>query len=329
MKRILSAAFLLLAAFGARAAGPIVDAAFVADAAARGAIIWDVREASAYAKGHIPGAINIDQAGMVLRNMNTEDFLPVPQVEKTLGDAGIDPSKEVVVYGGRGNPYTYFALYALQYFGATKASAFHDGFEGWRAAGRPVSTEPAKLAPVRLSLVAKPGVAVSTQEVLARIRKPDVQIVDARTPGEYAGNDIRALRGGHIPGAVNIPYEQNWVDPATPSKLAKRLVADNSGMSLKSAEELKKLYAKLDPEKETVVYCQSGVRAAETATVLSTLGFRNVKVYDSSWLAYGNQVDAPAEDVQFFNVGVLNMKLSSMQSRIEELERELAEARRK
>jgi thiosulfate/3-mercaptopyruvate sulfurtransferase len=71
------------------------------------------------------------------------------------------------------------------------------------------------------------------------------------------------------------------------------------------------------------------VRASETATVLSKLGFRNVKVYDSSWLAYGNQVDLPAENVQFFNVGVLNMKMSAMQSRIEGLERELAEARGK
>ncbi len=106
-------------------------------------------------------------------------------------------------------------------------------------------------------------------------------------------------------------------------------MSDNAGMSLKKGEDLKKLYAKLDPEKETVVYCQSGVRASETATVLATLGFRNVKVYDSSWLDYGSRLDAPAENVQFFNVGVLNMKLSAMQSRIEELERELAEARGK
>lgn len=168
---------------------------------------------------------------------------------------------------------------------------------------------------------------MSTQEVLARLNRPDVQIVDARTPGEYSGNDIRALRGGHIPGAINIPYEQNWIDPETPSKLSRKQVSDNAGMSLKKGEDLKKLYAKLDPEKETVVYCQSGVRAAETATVLATLGFRNVKVYDSSWLDYGSRLDAPAENVQFFNVGVLNMKLSAMQSRIEELERELAEAR--
>jgi thiosulfate/3-mercaptopyruvate sulfurtransferase len=329
VKRVPLILFLFALALTARAANPIVDAAFVAEAAKRGAILWDVREASAYARGHIPGAVNVDQVGMVLRNMNTEDFLPTPQIEKILGEAGIDPSKEVVVYGGRGNAYTYFALYTLNYFGAKNAVAFHDGIEGWRAAGNPVATERTKLPPVKLSLVPNSAIAVSTQEVLARLNKPDVQIIDARTPGEFSGNDIRALRGGHIPGATNIPYEQNWQDPDTPAKLAKKLVPDNAGMSLKSGDELKKLYAKLDPAKETIVYCQSGVRAAETATVLSTLGFRNVKVYDSSWIDYGSRLDAPAEDVQFFNVGVLNMKLSAMQSRIESLERELEEARAK
>jgi thiosulfate/3-mercaptopyruvate sulfurtransferase len=327
MNRFLAAAALLLWGLAAHAAGQIVDAAFVSEAIKRGAIIWDTRDAASYAKGHIPGAVNIDQASMVLRNMNTEDFIPVPEIEKILGGAGIDPAKEVVVYGGRGNSHVYFVLYTLNYFGAPKAYVFHDGIEGWRAGGMPVSTQPTKLPPVKLALKPVAGVAVSTEEMVARLRNPNVQIVDARTRAEFSGNDIRALRGGHIPGAMNIPYEENWVDPDTPAKLSRKVVSDNAGMSLKGQDDLKKLYAKLDPEKETVVYCQSGVRAAETATVLSSLGFRNVKVYDSSWLAYGNQVDLPAESVQFFNVGVLNMKMSAMQSRIESLERELAEAR--
>ncbi len=327
MKRILLAGLLLAAGFAARAMGPIVDAAFVDAALKRGAIVWDTRDAGAYAKGHVPGSVNVNQVGMVLRNMNTEDFLPTPQVEKVLGEAGIDPAREIVVYGARGNPYAYFALFTLRYYGATNVSVFHDGLEGWKAAGRPVATEATRLAPVKLSLKEHPEFAVTTDEVVARLRDPKVQIVDVRTPGEYRGDDIRALRGGHIPGAVSIPYEQNWMDPDTPGKLRRKLVADNAGMSLKDKESLRKLYAKLDPAKETIVYCQSGVRASETATVLASLGFRDVKVYDSSWLGYGNRVDAPAEDVQFFNVGVLNMKLKSMQERIDDLERELEQAR--
>jgi len=124
---------------------------------------------------------------------------------------------------------------------------------------------------------------------------------------------------------VNIPYETNWVDPDTPRKLQRRQVTGKDGMSLKSAEDLRALYARLDPEKETIVYCQSGVRAAETATVLQNLGFRNVKVYDSSWLGYGNSFDAPAENVTYFNVGRFNGVLMQMQQRIDLLEGQIEE----
>jgi thiosulfate/3-mercaptopyruvate sulfurtransferase len=98
-------------------------------------------------------------------------------------------------------------------------------------------------------------------------------------------------------------------------------------MSLKSADQLRALYSRLDPEKETIVYCQSGVRASETAGVLQQLGFRNVRVYDSSWLGYGNTLDAPASNVTFFNVGLMNNRLRALQNRLERLERELTEAK--
>ena len=121
----------------------------------------------------------------------------------------------------------------------------------------------------------------------------------------------------------------NWSDPETLQKLALKQVEDSRGMSLRNPAELRALYAKLDPEKETVVYCQSGARASETAGVLEQLGFRNVKVYDSSWLGYGNKLDAPAENATVFNVGALNARMAAMQARIEALEKELAAARQK
>ena len=100
-------------------------------------------------------------------------------------------------------------------------------------------------------------------------------------------------------------------------------------MSLKAVADLKALYAKLDPDKETVVYCQSGVRASETAGVLQQLGFKNVKVYDSSWIGYGNTLDAPANNATFFNVGALNARVAGMQAKIELLEKTLAEDKAK
>jgi thiosulfate/3-mercaptopyruvate sulfurtransferase len=304
----------------------IVDAAAVADGIARNALVWDVRPAEAFAKGHIPGAVSIGDAAAVLRDANTEDFVATAQIEKLLGAAGIDPAREVIVYGQRGGWQAYFGLYTLQYFGSRGASVFHGGIEDWAAAGRSLAQGPASTTPIALKLSrdASARVSVSTRDVLARLNRTDVQILDVRTAKEFNGQDIRAIRGGHIPGAVNIPYEQNWLDPEAAAKLARREVSNNAGMSLKPTESLKTLYAGLDPEKETIVYCQSGARASETAGVLQQLGFRNVKVYDPSWLGYGNTLDAPAENATFFNVGRMNAQLSTLQSRIEQLEKELA-----
>jgi thiosulfate/3-mercaptopyruvate sulfurtransferase len=305
----------------------VVDTHYVAEAIKRNAIVWDTRSAAAYKQGHIPGAVNIDDIGVVLRDENTEDYLALEDIERLLGAAGIDPSREVVVYGAKADPYVYFGLVTLQYFGAPNAKIYHGGIEDWKSSGLPVAAEPTRLAPIALKLKTRPELLVDTAEVVKKVRDPNVQIVDARTPREYKGEDIRAIRGGHIPGAVPIHYMENWVDPDTQAKLDKKLVANKDGMNLKSREQLKALYARLSPEKETIVYCQSGIRASETATVLKELGFKKVRVYDSSWLGYGNTLAAPAENVTFFNVGLLQNKMRAMQKRVENLEKELAEAK--
>ena len=327
MKRLLLVSLSLLWVQAAVAASPIVDGQYVAEAVARNALVWDVRPADAYARGHIAGAVSIGDAARVLRDENTEDFISTDRIEKILGAAGLDPKRETIVYGSRGTWNPYFGLYTVQYFGGSNVRVYHEGIEDWAAAGRPVSQEARQLPPIALKLEINPSVAVTTKEMVAQLNNPDVQIVDARTPREFTGEDIRAIRGGHIPGAINIPYEQNWIDPETPGKLARKQVTSNAGMSLKSVEDLKKLYSKLDPKKQTIVYCQSGVRASETAGVLQHLGFTNVKVYDSSWLGYGNTLDAPAENVTFFNVGLLNSRISALQDRVNQLEKELAEAK--
>ena len=231
------------------------------------------------------------------------------------------------MYSTRGHVGAYFAHFAIRYFGGQNVSVYHDGIDGWADDKRPLETSETRLAPVTLKLEPNSALAVSTTEVLARLRDKNVQILDARTRDEFAGLDVRAIRGGHVPGAVNIPYEENWVDPDTAGKLARREVANNSGMSLKSDADLHNLYSQLDPNKETLVYCQSGVLSAETAAVLGKLGFRNVKVYDSSWLGYAAKLDAPVENEVFFNVGALRAQLTAMQAKIDALEKALAAMR--
>jgi thiosulfate/3-mercaptopyruvate sulfurtransferase len=259
-----------------------------------------------------------------LRDENSEDYLPLAQIERKLGGAGIDPAREVIVYGDEGNPSVYFALMTLRYFNPANARIYNGGIDDWKSAGQPVGTEPAKPAPLSLKLTTRPELLADTAEVRRKLKGPAVQILDVRSPAEFRGEDIRAIRGGHIPGAMSINYTENWSDPDTPAKLEKKLVANKDGLNLKSRDQLKVLYSKLDPDKETIVYCQSGVRASETAVVLQDLGFSKVKVYDASWLGYGNTPDAPAENVSFVNVGLLTSRMGALQKRLEGMEKEMA-----
>src|SRR5256886_7152736 len=238
MKRLILIPLSFLWAQAALAASPtIVDGDYVAEAIARTAIVWDVRAADAYAKGHITGAVSIGDAAKVLRDENTEDFIATDRIEKILGAAGLDPNRETIVYGSRGTWNPYFGLYTLQYFGGSNVHVYHDGIDDW-AAGRAISLDVAQLPPVALKLEINPTVAVTTKEMVARLNDPNVQILDSRTPQEFVGEDIRAIRGGHIPGAINIPYEQNWIDPETPAKLARKQTNNNGGMSLQAAGDL-------------------------------------------------------------------------------------------
>ena len=319
---LVATAWLALAG-AAHAQRAVVDTDFVAGAAAHGAILWDVRSEEEYKKGHIPGAVNLDDPQTQLRDTKTEDYIPIPQMEKLLGATGIDLNKEIVVYGAKALPSAYFTYQTLRYLGAQRVHVYHGGFDDWKAAGKPVSTERTTLAPVEVDATLDKRLLVSTQDVLARLNQPGVQILDVRTSKEFSGDDMRALRGGRIPGAVNIPFETNWVDPDTPRKLMRKQVNNKDGMTLKSSDALRELYAALDPRKETIVYCQSGSRASETATVLQELGFENVKIYDGSWLAWGNTFEAPVENVSYFNVGRVNSMLNQLQGRIDALEAEL------
>ena len=222
LRRFLPAAVASFSVPGFAQSGPlIVTHPQVIEAQQRGAIVWDIRSEADYLKGHVPGAVNIGDAGQVLRNPNTEDVIPTPQIERILGAAGIDPTREVLVYGSRANVIAYFGLYTIRYFGGNSVRVYHDGIDGWRAAGQPVAVESTKRVAIALKLTPHGANSVSTQDILARLGNPNVQLLDVRTPKEFAGEDIRAIRGGHIPGAINIPYEQNWIDPETQVKLAR------------------------------------------------------------------------------------------------------------
>lgn len=315
-------AFAVLAGQTAWAApSAIVDTAYVVEAVQRHAIVWDVRSSAAYRQGHIQGAVNIDDIRQTLRDANTEAFLPVAELARRLGAAGIDPSREIIVYGAKANPVAYLGLVLLQYLDAANVRVYHGGLDDWKDAKQPVAAEATQLAPVVLQLHVRPDILVDTAEVVGRLSDPSVQIVDARRPTEYDGEEIHALRGGHIPGAIPIYFMQNCADPEAQKKLDNRQISSTEGLNLKSPRELKALYAELDPNKETIVYCQGGSRSSESATILKSLGFAKVRVYQSSWLGYGNTLDAPVEHPTFLNIGQLQDRVKDLERRLDQLEK--------
>ena len=306
-------------------AGLVLDTTDIEPAVARGAVLWDARSPADYAQGHLPGAINIGAVGDVFRDPNREDPPSAAVVSQLFGRAGLDILKrEVIVYATQGDPYAYFAARMIEYYGGMHAKVYHGGIDAWKAAGKAVSQQATSLPPITLQLSQERVGTLWTNDVIERVRTGGAQIVDTRTPKEFSGEDIRAIRGGHIQGAISIPYERNWVDPAAAVKLASRQISHREGMALKQQNDLRALYSQLDPNKETVVYCQSGVRASETAVILRDLGFQNVKVYEPSWLGYAGVLNAPADNEVFVNVGALNGQLSALQNKLRQLEAEIS-----
>jgi len=243
-------------------------------------VLVDVRNRDAYLKGHIPDAVNIPVDD--LQSKPDAILLPVHQVEKILGEKGLDINKEVVLYGA-GREIAYLEFWMLDYMGMKDLHVLDGGIEQWKGK---LSTAETKLPPAVFKASPRPNIYAATSYVKNALRKPHIILLDVRTTGEYKGTDVRSLRGGHIPGATNIDFEENYQDGST---------------KLKSMDELAKLYSKLDKKNEVIVYCQTGTRATNTYFVLKALGFPNVRNYDASWVEWGSNLSLPADDVSYFN----------------------------
>lgn len=282
---LLCAAGLLLAS-PAHSQTRILGTAEVAAAIARGALIWDVRTVADHAKGHIPGAVNAGTAYSLVADTVWVDYLPPAVAAKRLGDAGFDPARETIVYSVKGSSGAYYGARALRYYGFATTGVYHGGIDDWKGAGKQVDTGAVAVTAREITLRKTPDLVIWNDGLLSRLRAGKVQMIDVRGPDEFSGKEILAERGGHIPGAVHMPFVDNWIDPDIGRKLRDSITTSRDGMALKSSEELKKIYAGLDPAAETIVYCQVGARASQSATVLESIGFTNVRLYEPSWLGY-------------------------------------------
>jgi thiosulfate/3-mercaptopyruvate sulfurtransferase len=243
-----------------------------------------------YAMGHIPGAVQVDWF-TTLQHPLRRDFITKEQFEELCSSLGIANDTTLVFYGDKSNWFACYALWLFQYYGHQNAKIMNGGRLKWEQEKRPL-TKDVPSYPRTTYKAKEPDKSIRAfrDEVLTQSseRKP---LVDVRSPKEYTGELLHmpnypqegATRGGHIPGAVNIPWA---------------MAVNETDSTFKPAEELRALYEGqgIKPDEKVIAYCRIGERSSLTWFVLKyLLGYPNVKNYDGSWTEWGNLVDAPIE----------------------------------
>ena len=240
-----------------------------------------------YATAHLPGAVYLDwtQDIVDLDDPVMVQVAPPEQIARVLGERGIGDDSTVVIYDDWFSMFAGRLLWVLRYYGFERARILNGGMLRWQAEGRPLTAEPPAYPPAVFTPRVQPRLRKTADQVLAALGS-DTLLIDARSAKEYSGEESRAERGGHIPGAVNLFYQSlvDGVDQtyASPEELRARFAA--AGVDMDSLDE-----------REVVAYCNGGVSATPTALALEIASGRRVAIYDGSWNEWGNDDSKPLE----------------------------------
>ncbi len=251
----------------------------------------DYDPTSNYHLGHIPTAGLIDWRKDI-NDPVTRDIVSKTLLEHLLGRLGVTEDMKIVLYGDFNNWFAAFAFWVLKYYGVEDVVLMNGGRKKWLLEELPVTKDVPSYAHVTFhAKEPDDSIRVYLDYVREAIRMKDKVLVDVRGPKEFSGEILappeypteHAQRGGHIPGAKNIPWGQ--------------AVNDADG-TFKSADELRKLYEGkgVTPDKEVIAYCRIGERSSHSWFALKyLLGYPDVKNYDGSWTEWGNLVRTPIE----------------------------------
>ncbi len=243
-----------------------------------------------YEVGHVPGAVKIDWH-VDLQNTVMRDYIDRNSFQMLLSTRGIGNDTTVVFYGDKNNWWACYAFWVFKLFGHAKCVVMNGGRQKWIAENRPLSKEASSFPHTNYVAHERDDTKIRAfrDQVMKHVAGGN-PLVDVRSPQEYTGELLHmpgypqegALRGGHIPGAKNIPWAKAAREDGT----------------FKSADELKALYQSLGitPDKDVIAYCRIGERSSHTWFVLQyLLGYPKVRNYDGSWTEWGNLVGAPIE----------------------------------
>jgi thiosulfate/3-mercaptopyruvate sulfurtransferase len=250
----------------------------------------DYNPSTSYTIGHIPGAVLFDWK-QDLNDQNKKDIISKEGCEDLLQRTGVNNDTTLVLYGDYKNWFAAFAFWVFKYYGFNDVRLMNGARKKWFEEDRPVSLDvPSHQRGNFKASEPDNSIRVFIPYVKEILSSKDKILVDVRSPEEYSGKILvlpvyaseQPPRGGHIPGAINIPWD--W--------------AVNEDGTFKSAEELRKIYNSMNVtnNKEVITYCRIGERSAYTWFVLKyLLGYPNVKNYEGSWAEWANTVGNPIE----------------------------------
>jgi thiosulfate/3-mercaptopyruvate sulfurtransferase len=240
---------------------------------------------SAFAAGHIPGAVYLDWRADLIDPSDTGDAMLLAgpeQVANALATAGVSDGATVVIYDDTAGLFAARTWWSIRVYGLESARILDGGYPAWIEERRPVSNAVVPPNPGRFTPRAQPRMRLTTPDVRALLGSPGVSLIDARAPAEYRGFEGNTKRLGHIPGASNVPVGA---------------MTRPGSHHFRDGGELREmlLKANISRGRRMVCYDGSGVAAAKLALALTLLGHDDVAVYDGGWAEWGNRLDLPVD----------------------------------
>ena len=285
----------------------IADTNFVKDKIGRpGWVLVDMRAAEDYREGHIPGAVGLPAwVSKAFADDTKRQATSLVRMEQTLGNMGIGNDSHIIVYGDpKHTGWNAVMFWALELFGCNSNSMnctahyYDGGVDDWKAAGGTLDQVVPAVKPMTFKAAAASKREANADEVVrfAEGKKKGV-IIDVRSANEHKGLDVRALRGGHIPKAVNIDFAKNF-DAAT--------------FRMLPSDQLQGMYKDVPKSSRVIVQCQTGGRASYTYLVLRALGYNDVANYGDGWRVYGSDLKLPVEDETWYDFNKVNTAIKAV-----------------
>ncbi|HLF78920.1 MAG TPA: sulfurtransferase [Dehalococcoidia bacterium] len=244
-------------------------------------------DTNAYGEGHAPGAIGWNWTSQ-LQDQTRRDVISKSDLEKLLSQSGISNSDTIVLFGDNNNWFAAYAFWVLEMYGHQNLKLMDGGRKKWLDENRPTTQDVPSPAASQYR-ASDPNAALRAKRDQVLGRSAATALVDVRSPAEFSGEILAppglsetAQRGGHIPGAANVPWGQAVKEDGT----------------FKSVDDLKALYGGkgVTADTDVIAYCRIGERSSHTWFALKhLLDFPNVKNYDGSWTEYGSLIDVPVE----------------------------------